>query len=241
MKRPNGITIIGIMYLISAFSLLFFIVIPYAFALVIIPFFINFFLGKLILDGDPLGRKLTLILAPLQLIILHLYLIIHLLPPSIRYKLSLIIGGPWLALIMLPAGPIPFGIGIIILSMINWLNYKLYEYLIFNPIIWVTPVSITTIMYIIGIIYYLTKHEIKIFFSKTIMKPEVRKIITFKDIFNQISSNDELKNLYNNLLEIYKTKYPHNPDGVLKYHIWREVAKGCKIDLILKNLIQKNG
>ncbi len=60
------------------------------------------------------------------------------------------------------------------------------------------------------------------------------------DIFKQIELSDELSSMYRDLLEVYEVKYPHNPEGVLRYHINRELRSGIQIDLALKRLIQKH-
>lgn len=41
--------------------------------------------------------------------------------------------------------------------------------------------------------------------------------------FSKIEDNSEFRQLYCALLKIYKHKYPHNPEGVLKYHINRGI------------------
>lgn len=60
------------------------------------------------------------------------------------------------------------------------------------------------------------------------------------DIFKEIHSNPNLKEIYDKLLNVYKKKYPHNPEGVLKYHINREFKKENNLEMILNKLLMKN-
>ena len=66
---------------------------------------------------------------------------------------------------------------------------------------------------------------------------ERREVI---DIFRRIQMDDELSRMYRDLLEIYRVKYPHNPEGVLKYHINKELKSGIEVDLTLKRLMQRH-
>jgi len=68
----------------------------------------------------------------------------------------------------------------------------------------------------------------------------IGKITRKADVFQKIKNNSNLKQLYSELLKIYEHKYPHNPEGVLKYHILRELRSEVKLDLALRKLLQKN-
>jgi len=60
------------------------------------------------------------------------------------------------------------------------------------------------------------------------------------DVFKQIEVNDELSRMYRDLLKIYRVKYPHNPEGVLRYHISRELKIGVTVETALKRLAQEH-
>ena len=70
------------------------------------------------------------------------------------------------------------------------------------------------------------------------VKPVQKRIEV--DLLEQIKSSPKLKEVYDYLLKIYEVKYPHNPEGVLRYHINRELRSGMRVDSALKRLIQKH-
>lgn len=81
-----------------------------------------------------------------------------------------------------------------------------------------------------GLLYKISQQVLPL--QRTIKKEKV-------DIFQQIKINPKLNLKYIKLIEIYKTKYSHNPEGVLKYHINREFEKECNIETVLDKLLEK--
>ncbi|MCS7364599.1 MAG: hypothetical protein NDF54_04090 [archaeon GB-1867-035] len=69
-------------------------------------------------------------------------------------------------------------------------------------------------------------------------KPEFLK--KEDEVTIKIKSDRNLIQLYNRLLRIYQTKYPHNPEGVLRFHISRQLKfeKDKDLELILRKLLR---
>ena len=50
-----------------------------------------------------------------------------------------------------------------------------------------------------------------------VRKPEYVEEARRVNVFRQMEMSDELSRMYRDLLEVYKVKHPHNPEGVLRY------------------------
>jgi len=119
------------------------------------------------------------------------------------------------------AYPMLYALLYVKLNLIELLK-GLYLILLFSP-----PFNLSATGVILGLWYLCSPPKLV----------EGREVI---DVFRQIEMSDELSRMYRDLLEIYKVKYPHNPEGVLRYHIDRELRSEVEVDLALKKLMQKH-
>ena len=99
---------------------------------------------------------------------------------------------------------------------------------IFISVFPLPPMNLMLDGYILGLIMLWTS------------KPHAKTIVEEKvDIFRQVKLDPKLKRDYDELLKIYEVKYPHNPEGVLRYHLSREFKLVNDLSLALSILKKK--
>ena len=49
-----------------------------------------------------------------------------------------------------------------------------------------------------------------------------------------------INELYEKLVDFYKDKFPHNPSGVLRWHIDKKMKEGKTIEQAIKELIKES-
>ncbi len=100
---------------------------------------------------------------------------------------------------------------------------------IFNSIIPLPPINLMLDGYILGLILLWTyKPSTEIAMEKRV------------SIFRQIELDPNLKKKFDELLKIYEAKYPHNPEGVLRYHLSKEFKLVNDLSLALSRLKEKS-